>query len=177
MQADQDQNNNLLALLLQDVLDVQDREYELTQFENAIRARRRIMHDRIAVNSPPSIQRVLWWLDDDGRSRRWDDFELEMQLAGDQLENICVQVIAEVAQPDPDEDLEGPGAIDGREAGAIRPPGRIHSVRQPYTITAAIRETNWFAKSMDFNDRDFRLIYRLVNVFLLINGNARTNSA
>lgn len=94
--------------------------------------------------------------------RRWDDFELglDMQPAFDHLERICAAILVDAAQPEPE---------DGDDADpkprVIRPTGRAHRARQPYTITPAARQTNWFAKSLEFDNHDFQDFYRLVKSF------------
>jgi hypothetical protein len=160
--------------LLEELLDMQrGRDDELTRFEDALRARRQAMGGHRAGNQQlASIERLLW-LADDGRSCHWDYMELDAQPVFDRLERLCVAILTDVAQPEPEpddgDDFE-PEPVDHRQLrvddhhvpGVIRPTGRAPRARQPYMISTAVRETNFFAKSLEFDDRNFRLIYRLV---------------
>lgn len=172
MQADH--NPLLVPLLLQELLDIQrERDDEPIHFENALRARRQAVRGRRADNNLPSIERLLW-LANDGRSRRWDDMELDIQPVFNDLEHLCAAILADAAQPEPgdEDDLEpvnhrqfGDANHRAPAPGGIRPTGHVPRARQPYTISAAVRETNWFAKSLEFDDDDFQAIYRLVKSF------------
>ncbi|KAG8765212.1 hypothetical protein FRC12_007628 [Ceratobasidium sp. 428] len=42
--------------------------------------------------------------------------------------------------------------------------------RRPYTITMAIRKTNWFESSMEWEDDHFRTEYRSVILFVIAEG-------
>jgi hypothetical protein len=67
---------------------------------------------------------------------------------------------------------EGEGDADAMEVEegeeALERPGRRQKPRKPrrpYSVTCALRKTNWFESSLEWEDEHFRAIYRLVNGF------------
>ncbi|KAB5591329.1 hypothetical protein CTheo_5245 [Ceratobasidium theobromae] len=106
------------------------------------------------IHRPP-VGRLLQFSDDGSYLRHLDD-DL-MQPVYDNLVGRFEAVISADAER---RNLNDEG--NGRhEPGPVRPTGRARRGRQPYTITAAVRETNWFQKSLEFDDRAFRVIYRV----------------
>jgi hypothetical protein len=54
------------------------------------------------------------------------------------------------------------GAMAAEDEGEIGPRRRqkARKPRRPYTVTMALRKTNWFESSMDWEDDHFRVVYR-----------------
>jgi hypothetical protein len=148
--------------LLEELLDMQrGRDNELTRFEDALWARWQAMCGHRAGNQQLALIERLLWLADNGCSHCWDYMELDAQPVFDRLERLCVAILADAAQPEP-VDHRQLRVDDHRVPGVIHPTGRAPCACQLYTISTAIRETNFFAKSLEFDDRNFQLIYRLV---------------
>jgi hypothetical protein len=77
-------------------------------------------------------------------------FEHEAERAGERMAGYEVED-ADEGVGDPEEGLR-----HGRRKKPRKP-------RRPYSVTCALRKTNWFESSMEWEDEHFRVIYRLVD--------------
>lgn len=121
----------------------------------------------------------LHWLDEP--PQREENFANDVELAYSQLEQICDRILAELNReeeveegdrgngPRPDAAYVGPdrqqshASEDHRhEIQDIRPTGRATRRRVPYTISSQLRQNNFFEASLNFHERDFRVVYRQV---------------
>jgi hypothetical protein len=59
-------------------------------------------------------------------------------------------------------DGNGTGSEEGDEEPVRRRQHKPRKPRRPYTVTCALRQTNWFESSMEWENEHFRVVYRSV---------------
>ncbi|KAB5591404.1 hypothetical protein CTheo_5158 [Ceratobasidium theobromae] len=138
----------LNSLMLINGLDGRDLDFETTL---------QLLRSRAGPNHPDSFTHRLQRLDNI-LCRPSASFELEYKFVFDELDYICDSVLASA--------MNEPLAPGGPQPEPeylpdIRPTGRAHRERQAYNITCELRQTNFFERSMEFDNRSFRQIYRM----------------
>jgi hypothetical protein len=81
-------------------------------------------------------------------------YELGAPIGLENLQDIIIGLLRHVAQDNVEDDDE-PEVV---EIG----PRRRAAAREPYTVSIRLRQTNWMEKSLDFPNKWFRRVYRLV---------------
>ncbi|KAG8731000.1 hypothetical protein FRC10_002125, partial [Ceratobasidium sp. 414] len=61
-------------------------------------------------------------------------------------------------------DADATDAEEGTEP-MRRKQQKARKLRRPYTVTCALRKTNWFESSMEWENEHFRVVYRLVKYY------------
>ncbi|KAG9089566.1 hypothetical protein FS749_001233 [Ceratobasidium sp. UAMH 11750] len=97
-------------------------------------------------------EKILWSIEED--DRLFYVRGLGSKASMDELELACVSLLSLVMEPNLDEELVDDGVVGGRRKKAHRP-------RRPYTVTCALRQTDWFERSFTWENEQFRALYRM----------------
>ncbi|KAG8747784.1 hypothetical protein FRC11_012218 [Ceratobasidium sp. 423] len=95
-------------------------------------------------------EKILQSLEDDDRLFFIRGVEPEIFESVDDIDKVVGSLFGLVMEPRLDEELD---TVEGRGQNA-------YQVRKPYTVSCALRKTNWFERSFEWENSDFRQFYR-----------------
>ncbi|KAG8740986.1 hypothetical protein FRC10_003492 [Ceratobasidium sp. 414] len=136
--SDSDDEYDILQAELHHMRDCMNWQHELGENENE------------QVNS--MHEKILRSMDEDDRLSFIHGLGDEPSM--DDLEHARALLFALVMEPDVDEEPV-------EDNTGVRKRAKTHKVRQPYTITCALKKTNWFERSFKWENDQFRAFYRL----------------